>query len=120
MPQLHRTTSHLRMSLHGGSTGGNDYTLRRPSGRLGMEVATRVTMRVVTTPLMVILSLATEAKPPPLLGTLTGTLLWSDTPVMGLTRLSVRWRGSNDLSNLWMTLQSCKRKCKHPSTHRPA
>jgi hypothetical protein len=27
-------------------------------------------------------------------------------------------RGSDDLGNGWMTLQSCKQKCKHPSTHR--
>jgi hypothetical protein len=36
------------------------------------------------------LSLATEPEPPPLLGTLTGTLLWSSMSVMGLTRLSTR------------------------------
>jgi hypothetical protein len=30
------------------------------------------------------------------------------------------WRGSNDSSNGWMTLQPCKQKYKHPSTHRPA
>jgi hypothetical protein len=41
-------------------------------------------------PLMVTLSLATEPEPPPLLGTLTGTLLWSSMSVMGLTRLSMR------------------------------
>jgi hypothetical protein len=29
------------------------------------------------------------------------------------------WRGSDDSNNRWMTLQPCKRKCKHPSTHRP-
>jgi hypothetical protein len=41
-----------------------------------MEVATRVTMRVVvTTPLIFTPSLASEPKPPPLPGTLTGTLL---------------------------------------------
>jgi hypothetical protein len=28
--------------------------------------------------------------------------------------------GSDDLSNGWMTLQPCKRKCKHRLTHRPA
>jgi hypothetical protein len=27
-------------------------------------------------------------------------------------------RGSDDLSDEWMTLQLCKRKCKHPLTHR--
>jgi hypothetical protein len=51
-------------------------TLRSPSGTLGMGLATRVTMRVVVTiPLTVTLSLAYELEPPPLLGTLTGTLL---------------------------------------------
>jgi hypothetical protein len=65
-------------------------TLRSPSGTLSMGVATQVTMRVVvTTPLMVTPSLASEPEPLPLLGTPTGTLLWSGTPVMGLTRLSV-------------------------------
>jgi hypothetical protein len=40
-------------------------TLRSPSGTLGMGVASRVTMRVVvTTPLMVAPSLASEPKPP--------------------------------------------------------
>jgi hypothetical protein len=72
------------------------------------------------TPLMVTPSLAFKSKPPPLPGTLTGTLLWSGTSVMGLTRLSTWWKGLDDLSNGWMTLQLCKRKCKHPSTHRPA
>jgi hypothetical protein len=62
-----------------------------------MGVATQVTMRdVVITPLTVTLSLASEPKPSPLPGTLTGTLLWSGMPVMGLTRLSVRWKGSDD------------------------
>jgi hypothetical protein len=60
-------------------------TLRSPSGTLGMGVATRVTMRVVaTTPLTVILSLASKPEPPPLPGTLTSTPLWSGTSVMGL------------------------------------
>jgi hypothetical protein len=59
-----------------------------------MGVATQVTMRVVvTTPLMVTTSLASKAEPPPLPGTLTGTLLWSGISVMGLTRLSARWKG---------------------------
>jgi hypothetical protein len=75
-------------------------TLRSPSGTLGMGVATRVTMRVVvTTPLTVTPSLASEPKPLPLPGTSTSTLLWSDTPVMGLTRLSTRWKGSDDSSD---------------------
>jgi hypothetical protein len=30
------------------------------------------------------------------------------------------WRGSDDSSDGWMTLQFCKWKCRHPSTHRPA
>jgi hypothetical protein len=43
-----------------------------------MGVATWVTMRVVvTTPLTVSPSLASESEPPPLPVTLTGTLLWS-------------------------------------------
>jgi hypothetical protein len=54
-----------------------------------MEVVTRVTMKVVTTPLTVIPSLASELEPPPLPGTPTATLLWSGTLVMGLIRLSV-------------------------------
>jgi hypothetical protein len=85
-----------------------------------MGVATQVTMRVlVTTPLTVTLSLASELEPPPLPGTLTGMLLWSGTSFMRLTRLSARWKGSDDLSDGWMTLHMCKRRCKPPSTHRP-
>jgi hypothetical protein len=83
-------------------------TLRSPSGTLGTGVATQVTMRVVTSPLTVTPSLASEPEPPPLLGTLTGTLLWSGTSVLGLTRLSTRWKGSDDSSNRWMTLHTCK------------
>jgi hypothetical protein len=30
------------------------------------------------------------------------------------------WRESDDSSDGWMTLQSCKWKCNHPLTHRPA
>jgi hypothetical protein len=96
-------------------------TLRSPSGTLGTGVATQVTTRVVvTTPLIVTLSLASEPEPPPLPGALTGTLLWSDTSVLGLTRLSTRWKGSDDLSDEWMTLHTCKQRCKPPSTHRLA
>jgi hypothetical protein len=95
-------------------------TLRSPSGTLGMGVATLVTMRVVvTTPITVTPSLASALEPPPLLGTLTGTLLWSGMSVMGLTRLSARWKGSDDSSDGWMTLHTCKQRCKPPSTHRP-
>jgi hypothetical protein len=66
-------------------------TLRSPSGTLGMGVATRLTMRVVViTPLKVTPSLASEPEPLPLPSTLTGTLLWRCTLVMGLTRLSAR------------------------------
>jgi hypothetical protein len=73
---------------------------RSPSGTLGMWGATRVTMRVVViTPLMVTLSLASEPKPPPLLGTLIGMLFWSGMSVRGLTRLSAQWKGSDDSSN---------------------
>jgi hypothetical protein len=86
-----------------------------------MGLATRVTMRVVVTiPLMVTLSLASELKPPPLPGTLTGMLLWSGTSVMGLTRLSAWWKGSNDSSDGWMTLHICKWRCKLPLTRSPA
>jgi hypothetical protein len=96
-------------------------TLRSPSGTLGMEVATRVTMRVVViTPLMVTLSLASGTEPMPLPGTLTGMLLWSGSSVMGLTRLSARWKGSDDSSIRWMTLRTCKRRYKSPLTHRQA
>jgi hypothetical protein len=50
-----------------------------------------VTMRVVViNPLKVTPSLASEPEPLPLPGTLAGTLLWSDTSVMGLTRLSAQ------------------------------
>jgi hypothetical protein len=84
-------------------------TLWSPSGTLGMGVATQVTMRViVTTPLMATPSLDSEPEPLPLLGTLTGKLLWSGTLVMGLTRLSTRWKGSDDSSIGWMTLHTCK------------
>jgi hypothetical protein len=54
---------------------------------------------VVITPLMVTPSLAPELKPPQLLGTLTVTLLWSGTSVMGLTSLSARWKGLDDSSD---------------------
>jgi hypothetical protein len=94
---------------------------QEPSGTMGMGVATRVTMRVVvTTPLTVTLSLASKSEPPPLPGTSIRTLVWSDTSVMGLTRLSARWKGSDDSSDIWMTLHTCKQRCKPPSTHRPA
>jgi hypothetical protein len=106
---------HSRPQLH------HRLTLRGTSGTLGMGVTTRVTMRVVvTTLLMVTPSLASEPEPPPLPGTLTGMLLWSGTPVLGLIRLSTRWKGSDDSSDGWMTLYTCKQRCKPPSTHRPA
>jgi hypothetical protein len=90
---------HSRPRLHRG------LTLRSPSGTLGVGVATRVTMRVVvTTPLTVTPSLTSDPEPPSLLGTVTGTLLWSGTSVMELTRLSARWKGSDDSSIRWMTL----------------
>jgi hypothetical protein len=78
---------HNRPRLH------HRLTPRSPSGTLGMGVATHVTMRVaVITPLKVTPSRASEPEPPPMPGTLTGTLLWSGTSVMGLIRLSVRRR----------------------------
>jgi hypothetical protein len=65
-----------------------------------MGVATQVTMRVIViTPLMVTPSLASEPKPLPLLGSLTGTLLCSGLSVMGLTRLSAGLKGSDNLSD---------------------
>jgi hypothetical protein len=94
---------HSRPRLH------HRLTHRSPSETLGMGVATRVTMRViVTTPLMVTPSLASESEPPPLPSALTGTLFWSGTSVMGLTRLSARWKGLDDSSDGWMTLHTCK------------
>jgi hypothetical protein len=54
----------------------------------------------------------------PRLGTLTSMLLWSGTSVMGLTMLSAQWKGSDDSSDEWMTLHTCKRRCKPPLTHR--
>jgi hypothetical protein len=45
---------------------------------------------------------------------------WSDTSVLRLTRLSARWKGLDDSSDIWMTLHTCKQRCKPPSTHRPA
>jgi hypothetical protein len=99
-PQLHRTTSYSRVSSYGGSTADHDYTAGSPSRApvgTGYGMATRVTMRVVvTTPLTVSLSLASDPEPSPLAGILTGMLLWSDTSVMELTRLSVWWKGSDD------------------------
>jgi hypothetical protein len=106
---------HSRPRLH------HRLILRSPCGSLGMGLGTWVTMRVVVTILVTVTpSLASELEPPLLPGTLTGTLLWSDTSVMGLTRLSVWWKGSNDSSNGLMTLHMCKRRCKPQLTHRPA
>jgi hypothetical protein len=106
---------HSRPRLH------HRLILRSPCGSLGMGLGTWVTMRVVVTILVTVTpSLASELEPPLLPGTLTGTLLWSDTSVMGLTRLSVWWKGSNDSSNGLMTLDTCKRRCKPQLTHRPA
>jgi hypothetical protein len=94
---------------------------QEPQWDTGFGVSTRVKMRVVViTPLTVTLSLASKPKPPPLPGTLTGTLLWRDTSVMGLIRLSARWKGSDDSSDGWMTFHTCKWRCKPPSTHRLA
>jgi hypothetical protein len=56
-----------------------------------MGLASQVTMRVVViTPPKVTPSLASETEPPPLPGTLIGTLIWSDMLVMGLARLSMQ------------------------------
>jgi hypothetical protein len=91
-------------------------TLRCPTGTLGMGLTIRVTMRVVVTiPLTVTSSLASELERPPLPGTLTGMLLWSGMSVMGLTRLSARWKGSVDSSDECMTLHMCKWICKRPA-----
>jgi hypothetical protein len=87
-------SQHNRQQLH------RRLTLRSPSGTLGTGVATRVTMRVVvTTPLTVTPILASEPNPLPLPGTLTGTLHWSGTSVMGLTELSAWWKGIDDSSD---------------------
>jgi hypothetical protein len=74
----------------------------------------------VITPLTVTQSIASEPVPPPLPGIPIGTLLWNGAPVMGLTRLSARWKGSDDSSDGWMTFHTCKWRCKPPSTHRLA
>jgi hypothetical protein len=67
------------------------------------------TMRVVVTTLLTVTkSLASEPEHLPLPGTLTSMLLWSSTSVMGLTRLSAWWKGSDDSSDEWMTLHMCK------------
>jgi hypothetical protein len=66
-----------------------------------MGLATRVTMRVVVTiPFIVTLSLASELERLPLSGTLTSTLLWRGTSVLESTRLSARWKGSDDSSQM--------------------
>jgi hypothetical protein len=92
---------HNRLRLH------RSLTLRSPSGTLGMGVATWVTVRVVvTTPLTVTPSLASEPEPLPLSRTWTGTPLWCGTSVMGLTRPSAQWKGSEDSSIRWMTLHT--------------
>jgi hypothetical protein len=75
---------------------------------------------VVTIHLTITLSLASEPEPPPLPSTLTGMLLLSGTSVMGLTRLSARWKASDDSSDGWMPLHMCKQRCKPPSTRRLA
>jgi hypothetical protein len=94
---------------------------RSPSGTLGMELAIQVTMRVIVTiPLTVTPRLAFGSEPLPLSITLTGTLLWSGTLVMGLIMLSEQWKGSDNSSDRWMTLHTCKRRCQLPSTRRPA
>jgi hypothetical protein len=82
---------HSKLQLH------RRLTLQSPSGTLGVGVATSVTMGVVvTTPLTITPSLASEPEPPPLPGTLIGMLLWSGASVMWLTRLSAWWKGSDD------------------------
>jgi hypothetical protein len=94
---------------------------QEPSGRLGMGLATRVIMRVVVTiPLTVTPSLASKPEPLPLPRTQASTLPFSGTSVMGLIRLSMQWKGSDNLSDGWMTLHMCKWRCKLPSTRRPA
>jgi hypothetical protein len=65
-----------------------------------MGVASQIAMRVVViNPLKVTPSIASKSEPPPLLGTLTGMLLWSGTSVMGLPKLSAWWKGSDDSSD---------------------
>jgi hypothetical protein len=121
--ERHATTSQDRLTLaselvwrqHSRPRLHRRLTLKSPRGTLSMGVATRVSRRVVvTTALTVTPSLASEPEPLPLAGTLTGT------SVMELTRLSTWWKGSDNLSNRWMTLHTCKWRCKPPLTHRPA
>jgi hypothetical protein len=98
---------HSRPQLH------HWLTIRGPSGTLGTEVTSWVTMRVVTTPLMVIPSVPSEPEPSPLPGTMNGMLLWSNTSVMGFTRLSARLKGLDDSSDGWMTLHICHTRFLH-------
>jgi hypothetical protein len=73
---------------------------QEPRWDTGYGVATRVTIRVVvTTPFTVTLSQASEPEPPPLPGSQTGTLLWSGTSVMELTRLSGQWKGPVEMDD---------------------
>jgi hypothetical protein len=91
-------TGELAWRQHSRSRQHRRLTLRSPSGTLGAGVATQVTMRVVvTTPLTVTPSLASEPEPLPLPGTLTR-----------LTRLSAQWKGLDDSSDRWVTLHTCK------------
>jgi hypothetical protein len=115
------TRRRARMEVAQQTTATPQAHPQEPNGTLGMGLATRVTIRVVVTiPLTVTKSLASEPEPTPLPSTLTGLLLWSTTSVMVLTRLSTCWKGSDDSSDKWITMHMCKRRCKLPSTHRPA
>jgi hypothetical protein len=116
-----RTHGQARMEATQQTTTTPQAYPQEPEWNTRYGVATQVTMRVVViTPLKVTPSLASEPEPSPLSGTLTGTLLWSGTLVMGLTRLSARWKGSDDSSDGWMTLHMYKQRCKPPSTHKQA
>jgi hypothetical protein len=116
--------SDTRGVTHGGSTVGHDYTAGSPSGAQchtgyggGYSGHHECSSYY---PLMVTPSLASELEPSPLLGTPTGMLLSSGMLVKGLTSLRARWKGSDNSSDGWMTLHTCKRRCKPPLTHRPA
>jgi hypothetical protein len=75
---LPRAHGRARMEVAQQTMTTSQAHLDGPSGTLGIGVATRVTMRVVViTPLKVTSSLASKMEPPPLPGTLTGTLLLS-------------------------------------------
>jgi hypothetical protein len=96
----HRTPGRARIKVAQLATTTPQAHPRELQWDTDMGVSTQVTMRVVvTTPLTVTLSLASELEPPPLLGTPTDTFLWKGTSVIGWSKLSTRWKGSDDSSD---------------------